>query len=64
MAGNRRWCLSLAEWRAQFSAWIGNTDSEAVLNSAIFFDFRPVYGDATLINRLRARLLEITQATL
>jgi signal-transduction protein with cAMP-binding, CBS, and nucleotidyltransferase domain len=26
MAGNRRWCLSLAEWRAQFSAWIGNTD--------------------------------------
>ncbi len=63
MASNPRWCLSLAEWQAQFSAWIRNTDPEAVLNSAIFFDFRPVHGDATLTESLRAWLLEITQAT-
>jgi CBS domain-containing protein len=37
MAGNRRWCLSLAEWRAQFSAWIGNTDPEAVLGHLFRF---------------------------
>ena len=63
MAGNPRWCLSLAEWQAQFSAWIRNTDPQAVLNSAIFFDFRPVFGDATLAERLRAWLLGVTQAT-
>ena len=53
MAGNRRWCLSLAEWQERFSAWIRSTDPEAVLHAAIFFDFRPVYGDATLAERLR-----------
>lgn len=63
MAGNPRWCLSLAEWRGQFSAWIRNTDPQAVLNSAIFFDFRPLFGDATLAERLREWLLRQTQAT-
>ena len=63
MARNPRWCLSLTEWQLQFSAWIRNTDPEAVLNSAIFFDFRPVFGDATLADRLRSWLLPLTQAT-
>jgi CBS domain-containing protein len=63
MAGNPRWCLSRVEWEMQFSAWIRNTDPEAVLNSAIFFDFRPVFGDAMLAERLRAWLLPATQAT-
>jgi CBS domain-containing protein len=63
MAGNRRWCLSLAEWQTQFSAWIRNTSAEAVLNSAIFFDFRPVFGDAALAERLRSWLLPVTRAT-
>jgi CBS domain-containing protein len=63
MAGNPRWCLALPEWQAQFSAWIRNTDPEAVLNSAIFFDFRPVFGDAALADRLRTWLLGVTSAT-
>ena len=50
-------------WRAQFSAWIRNTDPQAMLNSAIFFDFRPVFGDATLSDCLRTWLLDFTQAT-
>jgi CBS domain-containing protein len=63
MARNPRWCLALTEWQLQFSAWIRNTDPEAVLNSAIFFDFRPVFGDATLADRLRSWLLPVTQST-
>jgi CBS domain-containing protein len=63
MARNPRWCLSLTEWQLQFSAWIRNTDPEAVLNSAIFFDFRPVFGDATQADRLRRWVLPLTQAT-
>ena len=63
MAGNPRWCLSLAEWQLQFSAWIRNTDPQALLNSAIFFDFRAVFGDPTLAEQLRGWLLPLTQAT-
>ena len=57
MAGNPRWCLSLAEWQAEFSDWISNSAPEALLNAAIFFDFRPVWGVAALADRLRDWLL-------
>ena len=63
MAGNPRWCLSLPEWQLQFSAWIRNTDPEALLHSAIFFDFRAVFGDPALAEQLRDWLLPLTQAT-
>lgn len=57
MAGNPQWCLSLAEWQAEFSDWINNSAPEALLNAAIFFDFRPLWGVATLADRLRDWLL-------
>jgi CBS domain-containing protein len=53
MAGNPRWCLSETEWRAQFSRWISEGDPAAVLGAIIFFDFRPLHGDADLADRLR-----------
>ena len=57
MAGNPSWCLSLDEWQATFSDWIRNSAPEALLNSAIFFDFRPLWGVAALADRLREWLL-------
>ena len=57
MAGNPKWCLSLAEWQAEFSGWMRNSAPEALLNAAIFFDFRPVWGVAALADRLREWLL-------
>lgn len=53
MAGNPAWCLSLSEWRARFAEWIDAPDPQALLNAAIFFDFRPVYGDHALSAGLR-----------
>ncbi len=58
MARNPAWCLSLGEWFARFDDWIRNSDPEALLNASIFFDFRALHGDATLVDRLRAFLLE------
>lgn len=52
MASNPRWCLTLAEWQAAFSRWIETPDPEALLNGAIFFDLRPVYGRTALADRL------------
>jgi CBS domain-containing protein len=58
MAGNPSWCLSLEEWRGRFGRWIDSGDPEALLNSAIFFDLRPLHGDASLSQELRHWLLE------
>ncbi len=59
MAGNPRWCLSLDEWRSQFAQWVRNTDPDALLNSVIFFDFRGLYGDASLPAALREYLRDL-----
>lgn len=53
MAMNPKWCLSLDEWKARFARWIDAGDPEALLNASIFFDFRPLYGEATLAHELR-----------
>ena len=57
MARNPSWCLSLAEWLRRFDDWIHNSNPEALLNASIFFDFRAIYGDASLVDRLREFLL-------
>ncbi len=53
MAGNPQWCLSEGEWRAHFAAWIASGDPNAILNATIFFDFRPLFGNGALAERLR-----------
>lgn len=61
MAGNPQWCLSLAEWRARFAGWMRVPEPQAVLNCTIFFDFRAVFGDASLAEHLRTWLVEWVQ---
>jgi CBS domain-containing protein len=53
MARNPRWCLSVAEWRERFGAWIDTGDPQALLHGAIFFDFRGLWGDLRLAAALR-----------
>jgi len=56
MASNPRWCLSLSQWKGVFADWVGKTDGEALLNAAIFFDFRGLWGRNDLAEALRAWL--------
>ena len=63
MAGNPAWCLSLDEWREQFIEWVRRPEPDALLNASIFFDLRPLYGDAELGEQLRTLLLSMTVAT-
>ncbi|MEK7436276.1 MAG: DUF294 nucleotidyltransferase-like domain-containing protein [Pseudomonadota bacterium] len=56
MAGNPEWCLSLAEWQSKFSGWIRSPEPKALLNSTIFFDFRALWGNAELAEKLRSGL--------
>jgi CBS domain-containing protein len=62
MARNPRWCLTLEQWRRQFDDWIRETDGEALLNASVFFDFRPLAGDARLAGTLREAVLAQTRA--
>ena len=61
MARNPRWCLTLEEWRQVFGSWIRNTNPEALLNAAIFFDFRPIAGESSLAGALRETVLAQTR---
>ena len=61
MASNLELCLSLEEWHANMAAWIESSPPKALLGAVICFDFRPVYGDGSLAERLRAWLLEMTR---
>ena len=62
MAMNPQWCLSLDEWRAAFWKWIDRGDPESLLASAIFFDFRALWGEAGLATQLRADIAAHAQA--
>src|SRR5688572_1900087 len=62
MARNPRWCLTPQQWRAVFDGWVRNNDPQALLNASIFFDFRPLAGDARLAGSLRDAVLVQTKA--
>ena len=56
MAGNPQWCQPLRAWKEYFSGWIHVPREEALLNAAIFFDFRPAAGDESLAHELSAHI--------
>lgn len=60
MAQNPECCLTLDEWKTRFTAWIDQGTPEHLLKGSIFFDFRPIWGDETPLDELRAWLLEKT----
>ena len=59
MASNPECCLTLEEWRARFALWMREPTPTALLGANIFFDFRPLFGDATLAAALR-QWLDVT----
>jgi len=56
MASNPELCLTPAEWKSRFGAWIREPDPQALLNASIFFDFRVLYGNEHLGDQLRSWL--------
>jgi CBS domain-containing protein len=57
MAGNPRWCLTLGEWRRALAGWVAEPGPEALVHACTFLDFRPLYGQAALAERLRHPVL-------
>ena len=58
MAGEPACCLSLRQWRERFAHWIEHGAPQDLLSASIYFDFRPLAGDARLAERLRQEVGE------
>ncbi len=58
MASNSQWCMSLSDWKQQFSRWILHPTPEYILLSNIFFDFRAVAGKKDLSAQLSIHIRE------
>ncbi len=56
MAMNPSWCQPLSVWKNYFSKWIGESGPEELMEVSIFFDFRCLYGTASLTEQLRAHV--------
>jgi len=53
MALNKQWCMELEAWKKMILEWIDKPNPQEILNISIFFDFRPVFGDFDLANKLQ-----------
>ncbi len=53
MAKNPLWCKPLETWENYFGNWIATPESQNLLDATIFFDFRCVYGDEMLVEKLK-----------
>jgi CBS domain-containing protein len=63
MAGEPDCCLPLDAWQARFRRWIDQGRPEDLLNASIFFDLRPLAGNAALAAALQQEVLAAAAAT-
>ena len=59
MARNSKYCLSLSEWKDQFSEWVTTSGNDEILLCQIFFDFDISYGEVKLTNSISDHIYEI-----
>lgn len=58
MARNRGWRHTVSGWKRVIDDWIRRSKPEDLLNVDIFYDLRPVHGDAALAEEIRAYAFE------
>ena len=58
MASNDDLRIPLSSWKKTFDKWFVEPDPKAVMHATIFFDLRGIYGDMSLVEKLRAHITE------
>jgi CBS domain-containing protein len=58
MASNPECCLTPAEWLERFARWMERGEPEDLLKASIYFDLRPLVGNATLSAALRELVVQ------
>ncbi len=65
MASNPKWCLPTSGWKQIFTQWMKDPKSENILHVSVFFDYRCIYGDASLTAGLTNHIFnELEQTTI
>jgi CBS domain-containing protein len=57
MATNPQWRKPVSVWQEYFRNWIERPEKKALMLASIFFDLRPVYGNATLFEMVQQEML-------
>ena len=58
MASNPKWRQTLSVWHGYFNSWVNEPEPLALMHTSIFFDMETVYGDNSLVEELRERMLK------
>jgi CBS domain-containing protein len=61
MASNARWRQPLAVWQRYFNHWITVPEEKALMHASIFFDLRGIAGDLSLVERLKAGIIDTSR---
>ena len=61
MANNTKWTQPLNVWENYFHKWIANSSQQDLIDISIYFDFRHVYGESSLVDNLRTKLCDFTE---
>ena len=61
MARNPKYCLSITEWKDQFSQWVTTSGNDEILLCQIFFDFDISYGEVKLTNSVSDHIFDILE---
>ena len=56
LAKNEKWCQPLSIWKQYFTRWIEVPKPKSVMHCTIFFDYRHIYGDESLVKSLDQHL--------
>lgn len=62
MAQNPVWTRALPAWKTHFSYWAERAEPSELMNFAVFFDFRTVYGESGLVTELRQHVFSELRA--
>ncbi len=60
MATTDTWRQPLSSWRSTFRNWIEEPHPKSLMHATIFFDLRPICGDASLAHQLQTFILDHT----
>lgn len=61
MATNPKWRQPVKKWQKYFAEWVDTPSPQALLNSSVFFDLETIYGNASLLDTVRIKLLKKTK---